>query len=158
ILARAALQLFTSCVIGYQRPPMDRSLLAFLTDYRQGRTSMFDPLRAGSAANDPGWPALPLDAWRDTRDTLHMYMQIIGKLRLALCPMTNQWWQVALYLTARGLTTSPMPHDRRTFDVEFDFIDHKLVFRVSDGAGRDLALVPRSVADFYRELRAILHE
>ena len=97
------------------------------------------------------WPSLPLDEWRDTRDTLHMWLQIVGKTRLALAPPENHWWQVALYLTPRGLTTSPMPHGHRTFSADFDFIDHHLHLRLSDGATRMVPLVPRSVADFYVE-------
>ncbi|MFT3775959.1 MAG: DUF5996 family protein [Minicystis sp.] len=103
------------------------------------------------------WPALPLQAWQDTRDTLHMYAQIIGKVRLALSPMMNEWWQVPLYLTARGLGTSPIQHDQRSFDVELDFIDHQVVFRASDGQTRTLALEPRTVADFYDEVMRVLH-
>ena len=102
------------------------------------------------------WPALPLDAWQDTRATLHMYTQIIGKVRLALSPMMNEWWQVPFYLTARGLTTSPMGHDQRSFDVELDFIDHRVVFRASDGQTHTLSLVSRAVADFYTEVMQIL--
>jgi hypothetical protein len=85
-----------------------------------------------------------------------MYTQVIGKVRLALSPLMNEWWQVPLYLTARGLTTSPMGHDDRTFDVELDFIDHRVVFRASDGQTRTLSLVPRTVADFYAEVMHIL--
>jgi hypothetical protein len=102
------------------------------------------------------WPSLPLDTWKDTRDTLHMYTQIIGKVRLALSPMMNEWWQVSFYLTARGLTTSPIGHDHGSFDVELDFIDHRVVFRSSHGLTRTLALVPRTVADFYAEVMQIL--
>lgn len=105
----------------------------------------------------PAWPTLPLDAWQDTFDALHMYAQIIGKVRLALSPMMNEWWQVPLYLTARGLTTSPIGHDHRSFEIELDFIDHQALFRASDGQTRALALVPRSVADFYAEVMRILH-
>ncbi len=97
------------------------------------------------------WPSLPLDEWRDTYATLHMWTQIVGKTRLALAPMENHWWQVPLYVTARGLTTSPMPYATRSVEVEFDFIDHRLDVRTSDGATRSLALGPRSVADFYAE-------
>lgn len=102
------------------------------------------------------WPSLPLEAWRDTCATLHMYTQIIGKVRLALSPMMNEWWQVPLYLTARGLGTSPIAHDRRTFDVELDFIDHAVIFRASDGQIQRLPLVPRAVADFYAEVMGTL--
>ena len=96
------------------------------------------------------WPPLPLDAWKETYATLHMWTQIVGKTRLALAPMENHWWQVALYLTPRGLTTSPMPLGSRTFAVTFDFLDHQLVVRASDGSGGALPLVSQSVADFYR--------
>src|SRR5262245_61288778 len=102
------------------------------------------------------WPALPLDAWRETCATLHMYTQVLGKVRLALSPLMNEWWQVPLYLSARGLSTSPIPHDHRSFDVEFDFVDHRLVFRASDGQTRALDLVPRAVADFYAAVMATL--
>jgi hypothetical protein len=102
------------------------------------------------------WPELPFAAWRDTSDTLHMWLQIVGKTRLALAPMENHWWQVVLYLTPRGLTTSPMPEGARTFAVDFDFIDHQLVVRTSDGTVRTMTLAPRSVADFYAEYRQTL--
>ncbi len=104
------------------------------------------------------WPALPLGAWRDSYATLHMYTQIIGKLRLALCPPENQFWHVPFYLTARGLTTSPMPYGDRTLTIDFDFIDHALVARDSDGRTRTLPLGPRAVAEFYRQVRALLAE
>jgi hypothetical protein len=97
------------------------------------------------------WPALPLDAWRDTYETLHMWTQIVGKTRLALAPMENHWWQVALYVTPRGLTTSAIPLGTCTFAVDFDFIDHRLVLSVSDGATESIALAPRSVADFHAD-------
>src|SRR5262249_31162349 len=77
------------------------------------------------------WQALPYAEWRDTLDTLHMYTQVVGKLRLALSPFEPQWANVPLYLTARGLTTSPVPHGLRTFDTEFDLIGHELVLRTS---------------------------
>ena len=95
------------------------------------------------------WPALPLDSWRDTYATLHMWTQIVGKTRLALAPMENHWWQVVLYVTARGLTTSPMPSGPGALEVEFDFLDHQLYVRDSRGAARAIPLVPRPVADFY---------
>jgi len=98
------------------------------------------------------WPNLPFADWQGTCATLHMWTQIVGKIRLALAPFENHWWQVALYLTSRGLSTSPMPHGARHFSIDFDFIDHRLVIRASDGARSDLALVPMAVADFYREL------
>ena len=102
------------------------------------------------------WPPLPLDAWQPTYDTLHRWMQIVGKTRLALAPMQNHWWQVVLYVTSRGLSTSPMPLGARTLDIELDFIDHVLVARTSDGDVRIVPLVRRSVAEFYREYHAML--
>jgi Family of unknown function (DUF5996) len=94
------------------------------------------------------WPELPYDEWRDTRDTLHMYTQVVGKLRLALSPFEPEWANVPLYVTARGLSTSPMPIGLRTFDAEMDLIDHELVLRSSDGSVERLAL-GGAVADFY---------
>lgn len=102
------------------------------------------------------WPPLPLEEWQDTFTTLHLWTQIVGKTRLALAPAVNHWWHVALYVTARGLTTSPIPYGLRTFEVELDFIDHRLIVRTSEGATRSLPLVPRTVADFYREYRTLL--
>ncbi len=94
------------------------------------------------------WPALPLTEWQDTYATLHRWVQIVGKTRLALAPMQNHWWQVVLYVTTRGLATSPMPVGDRLVDVEFDFLDHRLVVRTSDGDVRTLPLEACSVADF----------
>jgi Family of unknown function (DUF5996) len=106
-----------------------------------------------------GWPAVPLSDWADTRDTLHMWTQIVGKIRLALMPMVNHWWQVPLYVDARGLTTSLMPtHDRGGLEIAFDFQRHVLVITTVAGATRELRLEPRSVADFYAELFACLAE
>src|SRR3712207_8814365 len=99
------------------------------------------------------WPPLPLEEWRDTYATLHMWTQIVGKTRLALAPAVNHWWHIPLYVTPRGLTTSAIPSGERTFAVDFDFVDHNLYVRTSDGATRSLALAPRSVADFYAEDR-----
>jgi hypothetical protein len=109
-------------------------------------TSVPDSPRTADA-----WPPLPLADWQETYDTLHMWTQIVGKTRLALAPMENHWWQVALYVTPRGLTTSAMPSGTRTFSADFDFVDHHLYVRTSDGADRAIALVPRPVADFYAE-------
>jgi Family of unknown function (DUF5996) len=102
------------------------------------------------------WPALPWDAWNDTCETLHMWMQIVGKVKLGLAPFLNEWWQVAFHLTARGLTTGPIPFRDGVFDVEFDFVDHHLVVRTSDGRRTALALMPRSVADFYQHFMRAL--
>jgi uncharacterized protein DUF5996 len=95
------------------------------------------------------WPELPYERWRPTRDTLHMYAQVVGKLRLALSPFEPQWANVPLYVTARGLTTTPLPAGSDTFDAEFDFFDHALVVRTSGGAGASVPL-GGPVADFYR--------
>jgi len=108
------------------------------------------------AVTEEIWPSLPLAAWQDTYATFHMWAQIVGKTRLALSPMVNHWWNVTFYLTPRGLTTSAMPHGERTFSVDFDFVDHALVVRTSDGAVDGLPLVPQSVADFYQEYRTLL--
>ena len=102
------------------------------------------------------WPSLPLEEWQDTLATVHRWTQVIGKTRLALAPMQNHWWHVTLYLTARGLGTSPMPYHGRSVEVEMDFIDHVLVARTSDGDVRTLPLVPQSVAEFYRSYLAML--
>ncbi len=102
------------------------------------------------------WPELPLDEWKETYATLHMWMQIVGKLRLAHSPLVNHWWNVPFYVTARGLTTSALPYGRRSFEIDFDFIDHRLVISTSEGATTSLALSPRSVADFYREVFELL--
>src|SRR5437879_3062374 len=104
------------------------------------------------------WPSLPLDEWRDTYATLHMWTQIVGKIRLAQSPWVNHSWHVTLYVTARGLTTSPIPHGTRTFEILFDFIDHRLLVQRSDGAMRTLALTAQSVADFSAALMGILNE
>ncbi len=98
------------------------------------------------------WPSLPLKDWQDTYATLHMWTQIVGKIRLAQTPLVNHWWNTTLYLTSRGLTTSPVPYDTRTFQVDFDFIDHRLLINTSDGLTKSLALAPRSVATFYGEV------
>src|SRR6266704_6992969 len=106
---------------------------------------------------DDAWPALPLDAWRDTYATLHMWTQIVGETRLALAPMENHWWQVALYVTSRGLTTSPMPYGNFSFSVEFDFISHQLSVRTSRGARESFALSSMAVAEFFaRYMRSLL--
>jgi len=109
-----------------------------------------------AAATHEDWPALPLAGWRDTYETLHLWTQIVGKTRLALAPMTNHWWQIALYVTPRGLTTSPMPSGERSVGVSFDFIDHALVIEASDGATRRLDLAPQTVADFYAQYQDAL--
>jgi hypothetical protein len=98
------------------------------------------------------WPSLPFEAWRDSCATLHMWTQIVGKVRMAHAPAVNHWWHVPLYVSARGLTTSPIPYDRRLVEIDFDFIDHRLVIRTSDGRSDGFALAPMTVADFHAEL------
>ncbi|HYP67477.1 MAG TPA: DUF5996 family protein [Thiobacillaceae bacterium] len=100
------------------------------------------------------WPALPLEAWADTYATLHMWTQIVGKIRLALSPWVNHSWHVTLYVTARGLTTSLIPYDNRAFQIDFDFIAHQLTIQASDGRTAGLALRAESVAAFYARLMA----
>ncbi|MFL5070470.1 MAG: DUF5996 family protein [Xanthobacteraceae bacterium] len=97
------------------------------------------------------WPDLPLAAWSETCETLHRWTQIVGKVRMASTPLVNHWWNVTFYVTARGLTTSAVPHGARTFEVTFDFIEHRLRIETSDGSSESIALVPISVADFYAE-------
>jgi len=104
------------------------------------------------------WPALPLESWKDTYATLHMYSQVVGKVRLALAPRLNHWWNVPLYLHARGLTTSAIPWKGGVFEIRFDFLDHALVIERDDGASRRLPLEPRAVADFYCDVRRMLRE
>ena len=101
--------------------------------------------------NDEVWPALPYSAWQDTYATLHMWSQIVGKVAVTLAPPINHSWAISLHLTARGLTTRNLPHGNRSFRMEFDFIEHQLVIRTTDGDLRALPLRPRSVAEFYRE-------
>lgn len=98
------------------------------------------------------WPELPLAEWADTCATLHLWTQIVGKIRLAHAPLINHWWQVPLYVTSRGLTTSTIPYGSRAFQIDFDFIDHALLIRSSDGATETVTLMPRSVADFHAEV------
>ncbi len=109
-----------------------------------------------ASGHESAWPALPLAEWSDTYDTLHRLTQIVGKTRLGFAPMQNHWWQVTLYLTARGLGTSAMPAGARALEVEFDFIDHLVALRTSDGDVRTIPLLSRPVADFYRDYVATL--
>jgi Family of unknown function (DUF5996) len=108
-----------------------------------------------TASTQP-WPALPLEAWQDTCATLHMWTQIVGKVRLAQSPLINHWWEVPLYISARGLTTSAIPYPQGIFEIEFDFLHHNLVIQTSQGPSKTIALQPRSVADFYQEFMAAL--
>jgi hypothetical protein len=106
--------------------------------------------------NEVRWPALPLAEWKDTYATLHMWTQIVGKVRLALTPPINHFWGTALYVTARGLTTSPIPYEHGAFEVLFDFTSHSLEIATSQGEVRAFRLVPRTVAEFYAEFMGAL--
>ena len=109
-------------------------------------------------AGPEDWPELPLAAWQDTYNTLHMWSQIVGKVRLALSPKLNHWWEVPLYVNAVGLTTSPIPYARGIFEIQFDFIDHKLTVQTNHSTGATMKLAPRSVADFYSMFMETLAE
>jgi hypothetical protein len=102
------------------------------------------------------WPELPLASWQDTYDTLHLWTQIVGKIRMTLTPLINHYWNATLYVSARGLTTSAIPYPRGVFEMEFDFIAHKLAIRTSEGDLRNLDLAPRTVADFYADVMSTL--
>jgi hypothetical protein len=111
-----------------------------------------------STAMSTVWPELPYPAWRDTQATLQLWTQIVGKIRLSQTPWLNHSWHVALYVTSRGLTTSPIPHGDRSFEIEFDFLAQQLIINVSEGGSRRLALQPRTVADFYAEVMKALSD
>ncbi len=108
------------------------------------------------AKDEHRWPALPLEQWKDTYATLHMWTQIVGKVRLALTPLINHWWNVPLYVSARGLTTSAIPYRDRPFELWFDFLDQQLVLQMSDGSRESIPLRAMSVADFYKEVLGML--
>src|ERR1700683_1320167 len=103
----------------------------------------------GDQSSPSDWPNLPLSDWADTCATLHLWTQVVGKIRLAHAPMVNHWWQVPLYVTCRGLTPSPIPYGGRSFQIDFDFIDHRLMLQTSKGEIETVLLGPRTVADFY---------
>ena len=117
---------------------------------------MPEPRKPHLSDSSECWPELPLSAWKDTRDTLHMWTQIVGKIRLELTPRLNHWWNVPLYVTARGLATSAVPWEDRAFNLLFDFIDHRLVLEMSDGSRKFIPLGPRAVADFYQDFMGML--
>jgi hypothetical protein len=114
-------------------------------------TTTFNPVKEIDV-----WPALPVSDWQETYATVHMWSQIVGKVRLTLTPLENHWWNSTLYVTSRGLTTSPIPYGNRTFEIDFDFIEHRLIIQTSDGSTKNLSLSPKSVADFYGELMDML--
>ena len=111
----------------------------------------------GSQRSSETWPVLHYDEWKDTLATLHMWTQVVGKIRLAQEPLVNHWWQVPLYVSARGLTTSPMPYHARAFQIDFDFIDHALRIAECDGGQTEFPLEPMPVARFYEEVMDRLH-
>src|SRR5271155_5067007 len=102
------------------------------------------------------WHELTLEEWQETYAALHMWTHIVGKVRLSLSPRINLWWEVALYVNARGLTTSAIPYEGKIFEIQFDFIDHKLIIQTSWGPSKALPLKPQSVADFYAEFMSAL--
>ncbi len=109
-------------------------------------------VNSGESITEGPWPELPLEKWHETYKTLHRWTQIIGKIRLGLAPMVNHWWQVTLYPTARGLTTSPIPYGSGTFQIDFDFFNHEMLILTDTGDSRTIALRPCTVADFYDEM------
>ncbi len=106
--------------------------------------------------NSASLPALPFESWKDTFATLHMWTQMVGKVRLTLCPLVNHYWNVTFYVTGRGLSTLVMPAQDRGVEIRFDFVDHKLIIETTAGAKRALDLKPKSVAEFYQEFMAAL--
>lgn len=115
-------------------------------------------IKEAASSGMEAWPRLPLEDWEDTRATLHMWTQVVGKIRLAQTPLVNHWWNVPLYVTARGLTTSAMPYEDRSFQIDFDFISHQLLIECSDGSANSIALAPMAVADFYERVMRALGE
>lgn len=109
-------------------------------------------MEKGDDLNAGDWPALPFAEWKDTAATLHMWLQIVGKIRVACASWENHQWHITLHLTSRGLTSRPIPLGRRTFQIDFDFVDHELVILASDGSADRLELRPRSVAEFHAAL------
>ena len=109
-----------------------------------------------TSPENPSWPSLPLEAWQDTYATLHMWTQIVGKIRMALTPPLNHFWHCTLYVTPRGLTTSTMRQGNRLVEMRLDFLEHRLLIESSDGQTKPITLAPRTVADFYREVMSSL--
>jgi hypothetical protein len=112
-----------------------------------------------ASAEGGGWPSIPVGSWEPTRDTLQLYLQVVGKVRMANEPLANHWWNVPLYLSARGLTTSLVPHrSGRSFEIVLDLVDHRLDVETTDGRVRSLPLEARPVADFHESLLSMLDE
>lgn len=124
-------------------------------NFSTGAVTMKTP-RTLSISSPEAWPALPLQGWQETYHNLHMWTQIVGKVRLELTENTNHWWNVPLYVSARGLSTSPIPYGDFVFEIQFDFIDHKLLIDRSDGVSKTIDLVPRTVAEFYAQFMSVL--
>ncbi len=137
---------------------LEAQLQQFLQGFAASPHGQVSQVSTPPALEHPAWPALPLADWQDSYATLHMWMQIVGKTRLALAPMENHWWQCTLHLTDHGLGTTPMPSGIRLLTVDFDFIDHVLVLRTDDGASRRLRLEPQTVARFHARYTAALRE
>jgi hypothetical protein len=114
-------------------------------------TKMTNPDIKSAATTSEAWPSLPLDEWKDTYATLHMWTQIVGKVKLAHSPPINHWWQTPLYVSPHGLTTSNIPYGQRSFEIIFDFITHQLLIQTSDDTSTSIKLRPQAVADFYSE-------
>ena len=112
----------------------------------------------GKGSQDEFLPALPFDSWKETQATLHMWMQVVGKVRMKLTPLVNHWWNVPFYMTARGMSTSAMPYNQRTIEVQFDFIEHKLTITTSEARVVTMPLAAQSVADFYKTFLSALAE
>ena len=115
-------------------------------------------IASASSAGIERWPELPFEAWKDTAATLHMWMQIVGKIRLVQMPWINHSWHVTLYVSPRGLTTGAMPHGERTFQIDFDFIAHDLTITTSDDESRVIELKPRTTAEFYGAVMEALRD
>jgi len=140
------------CALQIVRPEVRRSQVT-----RPSYDRLDDFAMTRAAIDRPEcWPALSLDCWKDTYATLHMWTQIIGKVRLRLTPLINHWWNVPLYVSANGVTTSRIPYGERSFEIWFDFINHQLVLNTSDGLVKVLPLAPRTVAQFYEEFIDLL--
>src|SRR6185295_15058925 len=146
---------------GAARNARDREAWFLKTSWIRGRPSALGRHAQGSGMSNNSqtpWPELPTAAWRDTCATVQLWTQIVGKIRLTKSPWLNHSWHVTLYVTPRGLTTSPVPDGTRTFQIDFDFIDHRLRISTSDGTHRHFALAGHSVASFYAATLAALAE
>ena len=111
-----------------------------------------------ATASTRNWPDLPFEEWKDTCATLHLWTQVIGKIRLIQTPWINHSWHTTLYVTSKGLTTTPIPYGSRMFEFDFDFLSHQLCLNANDGGSRTIQLAPMSVSDFYKEVFAKLQE